>query len=370
MQELFVYYKTPNAENSNWGYVLGPHPNSGISPHVYAGTTDLSNSTIKWFQQCLTGPQIGKWWPLSGMNVQAVGSACSACSVGKFSNTQNAPVCTPCPVDTFSDTKASMCTPCIANSNSNSSEQRTHCLCNPGWTAAQTVAGANKKCEQCAAGKTKHATGDEACSNCENVKTIDNMLTCVDVVSFRLFLTELSADQHVALQDSIARQFGLSPSMVEIRIVPVGSRRLLSQPFAVDIIVSVPNNDASGASTPPTPSMRNIYQGLAEDQFVSATMLIDGGTDAVHLTPGFAPNMQLRMVLDTNIGGSWSAGDKVVVYVNRQPGINNVVLTYVGETGDHAVGRWSPVNCEPLLESNSTYLFFLKGGQINLYMSK
>jgi len=59
-QELFVYYKTPNAANANWGYVLGKHPNSGVLPHAYSGMTDLSNSTIKWFQQCLTGPEVGK----------------------------------------------------------------------------------------------------------------------------------------------------------------------------------------------------------------------------------------------------------------------------------------------------------------------
>jgi hypothetical protein len=153
-----------------------------------------------------------------------------------------------------------------------------------------------------------------------------------------LFLTELSGNQYEALRSSIAKAFGLTADMVEISITPEGSRRLLSQPSAVDVTVSIPNNDASGASTPPIPSMRNIYQGLAADDFVSATMLIDGGTDAVHLTPGFPPNIQLRVVLNTNIGGSWSAGDKVVVYENGQPGINNVVLTYVGKTGDSGVG--------------------------------
>ena len=354
-----------------------------IRIHPLKWTTDTPNLRAGLF---IEGSSVCNLGEISTGNITSA-DECSRCPSGTYNDVRGAEICTPCAVDTFSGPKALVCIGCVANSNSNSSTQRTICLCNPGWTQGQTAPGANKECEQCAVGKFKDTTGDAACShcaagkfknttgkgvcsNCENVKTIDNVLTCVNVVSFRLFLTELSADQHVLLQGSIARQFGLSPSMVEIRIVPAGSRRLLSQPFAVDIIVSVPNNDASGASTPPTPSMRNIYQGLAEDQFVLATMLIDGGTHDVHLAPGFAQNMPLRTVLNTNIGGNWSAGDKVIVYANGQPGINNVVLTYVGETGDSAVGRWSPVNCEPLLESNSTYLFFLKGGQINLYMSK
>jgi len=193
---------------------------------------------------------------------------------------------------------------------------------------------------------------------------MNNVLTCVDVVSFRLFLTELSENQYMDLQNSIARQFGLPASMVEIRVATPVGRRLLSEPFAIDVIVSVPNDDASGASTPPIPSMQNVYQGLAADQFVSAVMLIDGSTDAVHLTEMFEINMPLRTVLNSNIGGSWSVGDKVVVYANGQRGLNDVILTYMDE---NAESIWSPVNCEPLLESSSSYVFFLQGGHINLY---
>ena len=109
--------------------------------------------------------------------------------------------------------------------------------------------------------------------------------------------------------------------------------------------------------------MKNIYQGLAENDFAAAVMLIDGSTDTVHLAQGFAPNMQLRSVLNNNIGGNWSAGDKVFVYANGQRGMNNVVLTYVG------VNSWSPVNCEPLLQSSSRYLFFLKGAHVSLFIS-
>ena len=294
-------------------------------------------------------------------------------------------MCTPCPVDTFSGPKALVCTACIANSNSNSSAQRTICMCNPGWTAAQTAAGSNKACEQCAAGKFKDTTGDAACSNCaagkftnttgdaacsicENVKSIDNVLTCVHVVGFRLFLTEFSETQHVDLQNSIATVFRVDASMVEIQVESPGRRRLLSAPFAINVRVSVPNNDASGASTPATPSMKDIYQGLAENEFAAAVMLIDGSTEAVDLTQGFAIDTQLRSVLNTNIDGNWSAGDKVVVYANGQRGINNVVLTYVGANSNSGANRWSPVNCEPLLQSSSMYLFFLRGAHINLFL--
>jgi len=167
----------------------------------------------------------------------------------------------------------------------------------------------------------------------------------------------------VDLQNSIAALFGVDASMVEIQVESPGSRRLLSAPFAISVRVSVPNNDASGASTPAIPTMKNIYQGLAENDFAAAVMLIDGSTDTVHLAQGFAPNMQLRSVLNNNIGGNWSAGDKVFVYANGQRGMNNVVLTYVG------VNSWSPVNCEPLLQSSSRYLFFLKGAHVSLFIS-
>jgi len=152
--------------------------------------------------------------------------------------------------------------------------------------------------------------------------------------------------------------------MVEIRVATPVGRRLLSQPFAIDVIVSVPIDDASGATTQPIPSMQSVYQGLATDQFVSAVMLIDGSTDAVHLTEMFEINMPLRTVLNSNIGGSWSAGDKVVIFANGQRGLNDVVLTYLDENAENI---WSPVNCEPLLESSSSYHFILQGGQINLY---
>jgi len=120
--------------------------------------------------------------------------------------------------------------------------------------------------------------------------------------------------------------------------------------------------------TPPIVGMDTVYQGAATDQFVSAVMLIDGSSDGVHLTEGFAPNMLLRTALNANIGGNWSAGDKVVVYGNGQPGMNNVVLTYVGAKNRNGVSSWSPVNCEPLLQWNSRYRFFLKGGAMNLLL--
>jgi len=373
--ELFIWFKGGfSANRYGWGYVLGPHPVIQNMPYAYSSANseiDLRNGIGLWKQQCVREPQIWKWMLLDKPVAVAVGFSCTICSKGMFSNTSNVAGCTACDATSYSDAiGATICTKCNATSNLMPNTERTMCMCKPGWTLAQSPSETQRgECLQCAAGKFKNKTGDDACLSCEHVKTQGGVLTCVNIVSFSLFLTELSENQYEALRSSIAKAFGLTADMVEISITPEGSRRLLSQPFAVDVTVSIPNNDASGASTPPIPSMRNIYQGLAADDFVSATMLIDGGTDAVHLTQGFPPNIQLRVVLNTNIGGSWSAGDKVVVYENGQPGINNVVLTYVGKTGDSGVGTWSPVNCEPMLQSNSRYLFFLKGGQLNLYMS-
>jgi len=247
---------------------------------------------------------------------------------------------------------------------------RTACACEAGWTlgAAQTNSQRGE-CQECAAGKFKNKTGDESCSQCENVKSHNGVVTCVDVVNFRLFLVELLETQYVDLQNSIAILFEVEASMVEIQVESSGRRRLLSAPFAIHVSVSVPNQDASGASTPAIPTMQNIYQGLAEDNFAAAIMLIDGSTDTVHLTEGFAPDMQLRTVLNTNIGGNWSAGDKVFVCANGQRGMNNVVLTYVGVNNNTGENSWSPVNCQPLLLSNSSYLFFLKGAHVNLLLS-
>ena len=99
------------------------------------------------------------------------------------------------------------------------------------------------------------------------------------------------------------------------------------------------------------------------------SMLIDGSTDAVHLTEGFAPGMHLRTVLNITVNDTWSLGDRVFVYTNGHPSINSIALTYVGKGSDGGGSSWSPVNCAPLLESNSTYLFFLKGAHIHLRVS-
>ena len=279
------------------------------------------------------------------------GDVCTGCESGKFSGVHGAAVsnvCQLCPLHTHS--------PLASNSSD-------ACVCMAGMAL-----GPDQQCEECSAGKFKNTTGNAPCSDCVNVQQHNGVATCVQIVSFRLFLTALSPDQHVVLQNSIARLFGLDPLLVEIRVAAAGTRRLLSEPFAIDVIVSVPNSDASGVSTPGIPSMANIYQGLAEDQFVSAVVLVDGGTNTVKLTDMFQTNMKLRTVLNSNVGSSWTAGDKVMIYANGQRGINNVVLTCVGAHDDAGASRWSPANCEPLLTSDNLYLFFLKGKHLNLFL--
>jgi len=79
----------------------------------------------------------------------------------------------------------------------------------------------------------------------------------------------------------------------------------------------------------------------------------------------FAMGMPLRVALNNNIQGTWLSGDKVFVYLEGKSGINSDVLTYV--TDDSGGFRWSPVNCDPMLYINSTYVFFTSNHSIFLY---
>ena len=92
--------------------------------------------------------------------------------------------------------------------------------------------------------------------------------------------------------------------------------------------------------------------------------MIDGSINGVRLSTMFHNGMLLRHVLNSNIGGSWSPGDKVVVHAAGHRALNDAVLTYMGAEYNNT---WSPVNCEPVLTSNASYVFFLKGASINLY---
>jgi len=225
-------------------------------------------------------------------------------------------------------------------------------------------------CEQCVPGKFKNTIGDHVCSVCQNIKVHNGMAACVDIVSFSLFLTALSDDQHEALRSSIAKAFGLPLDMVEMTINNASSsRRLLSAQFEIVVSISIPSEDASASAPPPVPDMLNIYKSLAADQFVAAiipgtTVLIDGSTNGVRLSTMFHTGMLLRHVLNSNIGGSWSPGDKVVVHAAGHRALNDAVLTYMGAEYNNT---WSPVNCEPVLTSNGSYVFFLQGAPINLY---
>ena len=252
--------------------------------------------------------------------------------------------CTTCYAGSYSDTTgATACIQCPAMSNVIANTQRTACACKAGWTLSQTQSDTERgECRQCAAGKMKNTTGDHACS-CENVALHNGVSTCVDLVSFRLFLAELPEERHEALRSSIAGAFGLSSSMVQVQV---------SEQVEIAVTVSVPHNDSSTGVTPQAPSMPDIYQRLAEDEFVAAivpgtTVHINGSTEGVLLADLFAPHMLLRQVLNSNIGGSWSAGDSVFVYVDGKPGLNDVVLTYTGEKNGK---NWSPVNCKPRSE--------------------
>ena len=104
---------------------------------------------------------------------------------------------------------------------------------------------------------------------------------------------------------------------------------------------------------------------MSTDHMQTTMLQIDGSTQAVSLND-FAMGIPLRVALKNNkIYGSWSLGDKVFVYLEGKSGINNDVLTYVADDLDG--GRWSPVNCDPLLHINSTYLFFMSNPSISLY---
>ena len=144
--------------------------------------------------------------------------------------------CTTCHAGSYSDTRgATVCIQCPAMSNVIANTQRTACACKAGWTLSQTQSDTERgECRQCAAGKTKNTTGDHACS-CDNVALHHGVSTCVDLVSFRLFLTELLEAQHEALRSSIAGAFGLPPSMVQMQVKTSTSRRLLSEQIEIAV---------------------------------------------------------------------------------------------------------------------------------------
>jgi len=193
------------------------------------------------------------------------------------------------------------------------------------------------------------------------------MVTCVNTVSFDLFLRDLSENQHEYFKKMIALMFGLELAMIRIEVTAISfRRRLLSLGYHVRVYVSVPEGD-----TKTEISTSQVYRNIANGSFTMSTdhmqttlLQINGSTQAVSFND-FVMGTSLRVALNNNIYGSWALGDKVFVYLDGKRGINDDVLTYVADDPDG--GRWSPVNCDPLLYINSTYLFLISNPSISLY---
>lgn len=88
-------------------------------------------------------------------------TGCAACEPGTFNNAEDLSPCELCAVDTFAaGSGATVCEACGANEGTNDLTGRTVCICAPGYTREGGV------CVQCAAGTSKGAFGDEACTAC------------------------------------------------------------------------------------------------------------------------------------------------------------------------------------------------------------
>ena len=263
---------------------------------------------------------------------------CGTCPPGTYAATGSSVVCTLCEMGKFSPNAGSVaCTPCEM-------------------------------------GKTHNLTGQVSSVNCvalcpneflANVTT--RTVTCVNTVSFDLFLQALPENEHEHFVNTIALMFGLESAMVRIEVTATDvRRRLLSVGYRVRVYVSVPEGD-----TRTQMSTLQVYRHIAGENFLVSTdhiqttlLQIDGNTVAVSLND-FAMGMPLRVALNNNIQGTWLSGDKVFVYLEGKSGINSDVLTYV--TDDSGGFRWSPVNCDPMLYINSTYVFFTSNHSIFLY---
>lgn len=90
------------------------------------------------------------------------GGPCAACEPGQFKAANGSAACETCVANTYSNGGASAaCVPCHGNSTSaTGSAEVAECLCDPGY---ELVAGV---CVQCAAGKFKRVSGNEACKLC------------------------------------------------------------------------------------------------------------------------------------------------------------------------------------------------------------
>jgi hypothetical protein len=91
-------------------------------------------------------------------------ASCTACAAGKYKPVSGAGACTDCGDGKFSVTEAarfeSVCLACPGVSTSTSN--RTACQCNAGYTGSA--------CTACSAGKYKHVTGSDACTDCGDGK--------------------------------------------------------------------------------------------------------------------------------------------------------------------------------------------------------
>jgi len=193
------------------------------------------------------------------------------------------------------------------------------------------------------------------------------MITCVNTVSFDLLLQDLSENQHEHFKKTIALMFGLEPFMIRIEVTAISvRRRSLSLGFHVRVYVSVPEGNTTAEI-----STLQVYIKIANENFTMSTdhkqttlLQIKGNTKAVSFND-FIMGKTLRMALNNNMYGSWAVGDKVFVYLKGKRRNNNDVLTYVAD--DPRGGRWSPMNRDPLLYINSTYVFFISNPSISLY---
>jgi len=151
-------------------------------------------------------------------------------------------------------------------------------------------------------GKTHNLTGHVSSVNCVALcpneflaDVTTDTVTCVNTVSFNLFLQALPENEHAHFVNTIALMFGLEPAMVRIEVTTIDSRRrLLSLAYRVRVYLSVPEGDIRTQI-----STLQIYRNIAGENFLVSTdhmqtslLQIDGSTVAVSLND-FAMGMPL-----------------------------------------------------------------------------
>ena len=89
------------------------------------------------------------------------GGPCVACAAGTFKAEPGAALCESCGANEYSETNASACVACHANSSSlPASPGVEHCLCDPGFYPSDGL------CTMCHAGRFKNTTANEPCRSC------------------------------------------------------------------------------------------------------------------------------------------------------------------------------------------------------------